>query len=82
MAAIAADLDVPFAGLWLEAPEAALIARVTARRDDASDADAAVVAQQLRYDLGDLAGWHRLDASGSPEEVAQRALTCLDAGDS
>ena len=80
IAAIAADLAVPFTGLWLEAPEALLTSRVSARRDDASDADAAVIAQQMRYDLGDLDGWHRLDASGSPEEVARRARTLLDIG--
>ena len=38
---VAADVAVPFVGIWLEAPEATLIARVEQRRNDPSDADAA-----------------------------------------
>ncbi len=74
--ALAAMLGVPFRGLWLDASLGARRERVTARRGDASDADAAVVSQQESYDLGDI-GWARLDA-GQPldrlEEQAREAL--------
>jgi predicted kinase len=67
---------VAFAGLWLEAPLAVLRQRVTARRGDASDATAAVVAEQAARDSGDIA-WRRLDAGGTPEAVAIAALAAL-----
>lgn len=68
---IAREASVLGTGLWLEAPKELLQARVTARTGDASDADAAVVAQQFTYDTGSL-DWHRVDASGD-------AQTTLDA---
>lgn len=61
--ALAQRLDVPFAGLWLEADPAVLLARVAARSDDASDADAAVVRRQLDRDLGPMR-WTRVAAEG------------------
>ncbi len=57
--AVARDLGVPFTGIWLEAPTHLLIARVEQRRDDASDADAAVVRRQEAFDIGPLS-WTRL----------------------
>lgn len=63
---------VPFVGLWLQAPEAVLAARIAARRGDASDADRAVLARQLRLDLGAM-DWSRIDASG--ESAATLAAT-------
>jgi hypothetical protein len=39
----AADASVPFVGLWLDAPESTLIARIDQRRNDPSDADAGVI---------------------------------------
>ena len=53
-----------FAGLWLAAPPAILKSRVTGRRGDASDADAAVVEKQLGYQPGEIL-WEKVDASGS-----------------
>ncbi|MGD9738628.1 MAG: AAA family ATPase [Bauldia sp.] len=73
---VAAALGVPFDGLWLEAPEAELVARVTARTGDASDADAAIVLRQLEYDVGSV-GWHRVDAHGGADAVAERARAAL-----
>jgi len=75
IAELAAKVGVPFIGLWLEAPPATLRARVTARTADASDATAAVVDHQLTYQLGDLTGWHRIDASGAPQQVLALALS-------
>jgi aminoglycoside phosphotransferase family enzyme/predicted kinase len=77
MAAVAGSLGVPFEGLWLEAPEAELIARVQARTGDASDADAAVVRKQLGYDLGTVT-WRRVDGAPEPETVFETARRLLD----
>jgi predicted kinase len=75
-AQIAADSGARFVGLWLEAPEATLVERVEARRDDASDADATVVRLQGAYDTGAI-DWFRIDASGTADETlaaARRAI--------
>jgi aminoglycoside phosphotransferase family enzyme/predicted kinase len=71
----AADLarasGVPLQGIWLEAPETVLMARVAGRRDDASDATIETLRAQLAADPGPMDGWMRLDASGSPESVVE-----------
>jgi aminoglycoside phosphotransferase family enzyme/predicted kinase len=59
---VAAEVAVPFVGIWLEAPEPTLIARVEQRRHDASDADAAVIRRQHRDGAG-VIGWHRVEAN-------------------
>lgn len=61
-ARLAAELGVPFTGLWLEAPLALRLKRVGARPRDASDADAHVVANQMAAPLAED-GWSALDAS-------------------
>jgi aminoglycoside phosphotransferase family enzyme/predicted kinase len=65
-------LGVPLHALFLTAPLDVRIARVGARRGDASDADAAVARSQEDYDLGGMT-WTMIDASGSPEETAAKA---------
>ena len=80
MVALARRAGVPFAGLWLEAEQALLIKRVderAARAADASDATAAVVEQQLGYQVGDI-GWLRLDATADPAAVRQAALGAVE----
>ncbi len=74
--ALAARLGVPFAGLWLEAPPATLLARVTARTGDASDADADVVRQQLARDTGEIR-WDRVVAGTSLAEAEDAAQAIL-----
>ena len=74
--AVARGLGLRFDGLWLQAPPETLAARVTARRADASDADAAVVERQLTYDTGPVA-WGRFEAGGSTESLARRAAALL-----
>lgn len=79
--AIAEAAGAPFTGLWLEAPQAALHARVSSRTGDASDADAQVVDRQLEYRLGDIAPWHRIDASGTPDATLTQVWTLIDKGE-
>jgi hypothetical protein len=73
---VARGLSLPFVGLWLDAPLRVLVDRVDHRSDDASDADATVVTSQAAYDLGQV-NWHRLDASGGREALANAALAKL-----
>jgi predicted kinase len=75
-AALAAAAGIPFRGLWLEAPDSVLIPRIGARRDDASDATAEVLARQRTAGAG-LVGWTRIDASGPPSAVYGRARAVL-----
>lgn len=77
IAAVAERAGCAFLGLWLEAPAADLIARVEARRGDASDADAAVVRSQLGSDLGEMT-WQRIDAAGTPAAVLAQALSHVE----
>lgn len=74
--AIACRLGVPFNGIWLDAPPADLRARVAARRDDVSDADAAVVTIQLGRDPGPIA-WTRIAACGPVGETVALAAAQL-----
>lgn len=63
---LAADCGVAFEGVWLDAPEAVLAARIAGRVGDASDATVATLAEQRARDLGPMS-WTRVDASGPPE---------------
>jgi aminoglycoside phosphotransferase family enzyme/predicted kinase len=75
-AAVAAAAGVPFTGLWLEAPKETMLARLAARRGDASDASRDVLAAQLARDPG-VVDWTRLDAGGDREATlaaARRAI--------
>lgn len=62
-----------FTGFWLDLPLAEREARVGARRNDASDATAAVARAQESYDLGAMT-WAKIDTCGSVEDVCGRAL--------
>lgn len=68
---------VAFSGLWLEAPLPAMRERVDQRHGDASDADAAVVTDQAKHDVGTVE-WQRIDAGGSPGETLARARATRD----
>ncbi len=65
-----------FHGLFLTADIDTRVARVGARKADASDADAAVARAQQHYDLG-LLEWAEVDASGTPEETLRRSRAAL-----
>jgi predicted kinase len=75
---VAADMAVPFMGIWLEAPEAVLLARVEQRRNDASDADAGVIRLQHAQHTG-ATSWRPVDASMSSEEVLEQVATSVQA---
>lgn len=77
--ALADRAGVPFTGLWLDAPEDVLAARIAARQDaasDASDADIAVLRRQ-RARLDPPSDWARLDAAGPPDAVLRHALAAV-----
>lgn len=75
---VAQEAGAAFTGLWLSAPVPERLARVEARRGDASDADAAVVSAQARADPGPMA-WLTVDASGSPSQVLAAAARVVGA---
>ncbi|NEW92202.1 bifunctional aminoglycoside phosphotransferase/ATP-binding protein [Rhodopseudomonas sp. BR0M22] len=74
--ATAAVLAVPFHGLFLTADLDTRIARVAGRTGDASDATPEIARQQQSYARGVL-GWTEIDASGTPADTLDRALTAL-----
>lgn len=77
VAKLAARAGVPFAGLWLDAPATQMKARLDARRGDASDASAQILAAQMKEDPGPIA-WTRLPADGDPDAVFAVARDALD----
>ena len=68
IAEVARRAGARFTGLWLQASEATLLARLKARQKDASDATADVLRRQLTYDLGPM-DWIRLDADRGTEDI-------------
>jgi len=66
---LAGAMDVPFAGIWLDASPEALAARVRARTGDASDADVAVLEKQVGWQAGEM-DFARLDALREPQDLA------------
>lgn len=71
--AVAARAGVPFRGIWLEAPESVLEARIGGRRGDASDATVEVMRRAALADPGAMT-WARLDAAGDALPAALDAL--------
>ncbi|MEO0822883.1 MAG: AAA family ATPase [Pseudomonadota bacterium] len=72
-ATLAAMHGATFLGLWLEAPRGLLAARVAARTNDASDADAGVVSRQFSFEIGPLGDWVTLDAARPTAMLAAEA---------
>ncbi|MFX0543543.1 AAA family ATPase [Roseovarius sp. S4756] len=69
---------VRFDGIWLEGRLDTLKSRVDARRNDASDADAGVLAKMATRDVG-VVTWARLRCDGPAAEVAARVWDRLAA---
>ena len=74
---LAARLGVPHTTLWLEAPLEVLTARVDARRDDASDATAPIVARQVSQGLDASVTWPRIPAHEPIAHVEARVREAL-----
>jgi predicted kinase len=72
----ASAIGAHFQGLFLAADVTTRMKRAGARERDASDANADVARAQEAYDIGTLA-WHRVDASGTPDQTLQRAKAAL-----
>ena len=75
-AAVAAEVGVAFAGLFLDAPLATRLERIGARQADASDANADVARRQTAEPLGET-GWAAVAASGSLGDTTARARARL-----
>jgi predicted kinase len=73
---VARRASVEFTGLWLEAPAATLEARVRDRRADASDADLAVLRQQLERPTGAMS-WALVDAAGGLADTVASATRAM-----
>lgn len=73
---LAEGAGADFTGLWLTAGQAILETRVDARRDDASDADVAVLRRQ-RAARAQMPDWARVDASGPLDRTLAAALRVL-----
>src|ERR1700722_7803691 len=78
-AAVATELGVPFAGLFLDAPLATRLERIGSRQADASDADADVARRQGAEPLSEK-GWAAVAASGSFSNTLAVAWSHLDGG--
>jgi hypothetical protein len=76
--AIADDCGVEFAGLFLEVDLKTRLDRVTARVNDASDADAAIAERQQEIEIGPL-DWQRIDAAHDKNDTLAQALRVIDA---
>ena len=63
-------------GIWLDAPLETRLARISGRAGDASDADEAVARAQVDPETPGPC-WHRVDASGPPEETVKAVLAVL-----
>ncbi len=73
---LAASCGVDFFGIFLVAETAVRLARIGARRNDASDATQDVALFQDSIDTG-VVDWTLVDASGTPEETLERSVRCL-----
>ncbi len=77
LAAVARAAGARFDGLWLEAAEDAMAARIAGRVADASDSTVAVLHQQIGYDLGAVS-WSLIDAGGDAATTLEAARAALE----
>jgi aminoglycoside phosphotransferase family enzyme/predicted kinase len=75
---VAAVKGVRFTGFWLEAAPELLARRIEGRKNDASDADVAVMRRQTTLDPEPIT-WHRIDAGGDLSRTAERVRAILEA---
>jgi uncharacterized protein len=79
VAAVATELGVPLAGLFLDAPLATRLERISTRQADASDANSDVARRQTVEPLSEK-GWAAVAASGSVSDTLALARSHLDGG--
>ena len=70
---IASRSGLPFHGFWLSADDAVMSGRIEVRQNDASDADPAILARQLEYDLGEMS-WLAVETGGAPDVSLQEVV--------
>jgi len=75
---VATATEIPFVGIWLEAPLNVRMSRVGARVRDASDADIDVVKRQASYETGGIT-WIKCNVRGSKDENLRKVLTIVAA---
>jgi aminoglycoside phosphotransferase family enzyme/predicted kinase len=78
-AGVATELGVPLAGLFLDAPLATRLERISTRQADASDANSDVARRQTVEPLSEK-GWAAVVASGSVSDTLALARSHLDGG--
>jgi aminoglycoside phosphotransferase family enzyme/predicted kinase len=71
---VAKRLSIRLVGLFLVTDLATRLARVSRRKNDASDATPEIARLQDKYDLGAI-DWTVIDASGTPEQTLKRCQT-------
>lgn len=78
--AVAREVGVPFAAIWLAAGENVLERRIELRQSDASDATAEVVRSQIASGEPPR-NWLWVDAEGDPRSVLVGARASLELDD-
>lgn len=73
---VAGSLGLEFAGVWLGTSCAIMKQRVGSRTGDTSDTAGQVIDRHLQLDLGSNS-WHRIDSSGSPQDVFKTVRSAL-----
>lgn len=74
---LAKELNVPFVGLWMDAPLSVRIERVLARQRNVSDVrEQKDVEKQARLETGDVF-WHKINTDQTREETVQEAVNML-----
>lgn len=76
IAKTAEESGVEFSGIFLRADLATRLARIDARRGDASDADRSVALAQESYAV-EAHGWAVVDSARNPDDTLQAALSVL-----
>jgi aminoglycoside phosphotransferase family enzyme/predicted kinase len=75
--AVALAAGARFNGLWLAAGLDDRLARLGARKNDASDADARVARAQEKYAVGEIT-WQRIDAAAGLPKLVARARDLIE----
>jgi aminoglycoside phosphotransferase family enzyme/predicted kinase len=74
--ALAAEMGVPFDGIWMSAPAGVMSERVAKRQFDASDATVEVLGQQLTWNLGEI-HWAEVSSGGEKAATLAAGLAAL-----